>query len=42
MRLTVYLKAMACNIKRMVRARLVEMEKAAQGLAETVPAVATP
>ena len=41
-RLTVYLKALACNIKRMVRARLVEMEKAAQGLAETVPAVATP
>ena len=41
-RLAVYLKALACNIKRMVRARLVEMEKAAQGLAETVPAVATP
>ena len=41
-RLAVYLKALACNIKRMVRVRLVEMEKAAQGLAETVPAVATP
>ena len=41
-RLAVYLKVLACNIKRMVRARLVEMEKAAQGLAETVPAVATP
>ena len=38
-RLAVYLKALACNIKRMVRARLVEM--AAQGLAETIPAVAT-
>ena len=35
-------QTLACNIKRMVRARLVEMEKAAQGLAETVPAVATP
>ncbi len=41
-RLAVYLKALACNIKRMVRARLVEMAKAAQRLAETVPAVATP
>ena len=41
-RLAVYLKALACNIKRMVRVRLVEMEKAAQGLAETIPAVATP
>ena len=41
-RLAVYLKALACNIKRMVRARLVEMEKAAQGLAGTAPAVATP
>ena len=41
-RLAVYLKALACNIKRMVRARLVEMEKTAQGLTETVPAVATP
>ena len=41
-RLAVYLKALACNIKRMVRARLVEMEKTAQGLAVTVPVVATP
>ena len=30
MRLAVYLKALACNFKRMVHARLVEMENTAQ------------
>ena len=41
MRLVVYLKALACNFKRMVHARLVEMEKTRpQPEAGTVPAVA--
>ena len=39
-RLAVYLKALACNFKRMVHARLVEMENTAQPEAGTVPAVA--
>ena len=39
-RLAVYLKALACNFKRMVHARLVEMENTAQPEARTVPAVA--
>ena len=39
-RLAVYLKALACNFKRMVHARLVEMENAAQRTAGTLPAVA--
>ena len=40
MRLAVYLKALACNFKRMVHARLVEMENTAQRAVGTVPAVA--
>ena len=36
-RLTVYLKALACNFKRMVHARLVEMEDTAQRAVGTVP-----
>ena len=40
MRLAVYLKALACNFKRMVHARLVEIENAAQRTAGTLPAVA--
>ena len=39
-RLAVYLKALACNFKRMVHARLVEMENTAQRAVGTVPAVA--
>ena len=39
-RLGVYLKALACNFKRMVHARLVEMENTAQRAVGTVPAVA--
>ena len=39
-RLAVYLKALACNFKRMVHARLVEMENTAQRAGGTVPAVA--
>ena len=39
-RLAVYLKALACNFKRMVHARLVEMEDTAQRAVGTVPAVA--
>ena len=39
-RLAVYLKALACNFKRMVHARLVEMENAAQRASGTVSAVA--
>ena len=39
-RLAVYLKALACNFKRMVHARLVEMENTAQREVGTVPAVA--
>ena len=39
-RLAVYLKALACNFKRMVHARLVEMENTAQRAVRTVPAVA--
>ena len=38
-RLAVYLKALACNFKRMVHARLVEMENTAQRAVGTVPAV---
>ena len=40
MRLAVYLKALACNFKRMVHARLVEMDNTAQRAVGTVPAVA--
>ena len=36
-RLAVYLKALACNFKRMVHARLVEMENTAQRAVGTVP-----
>ena len=39
-RLAVYLKALACNFKRMVHARLVEMDNTAQRAVGTVPAVA--
>ena len=39
-RLAVYLKTLACNFKRMVHARLVEMENTAQRAVGTVPAVA--
>ena len=39
-RLAVYLKALACNFKRMVHARLVEMENTAQRAVGTIPAVA--
>ena len=39
-RLAVYLKALACNFKRMVHARLVEMENTAQWVVGTVPAIA--
>ena len=39
-RLAVYLKALACNFKRMVHARLVEIENTAQRAVGTVPAVA--
>ena len=39
-RLAVYLKALACNFKRMVHARLVEMENTAHRAVGTVPAVA--
>ena len=39
-RLAVYLKALACNFKRMVHARLVEMENTAQRSVGTVPTVA--
>ena len=37
-RLAVYLNALACNFKRMVHARLVEMENTAQRAVGTVPA----
>ena len=39
-RLAVYLKALACNFKRKVHARLVEMDNTAQRAVGTVPAVA--
>ena len=39
-RLAVYLKTLACNFKRMVHARLVEMENTAHRAVGTVPAVA--
>ena len=39
-RFAVYLKALACNFKRMVHARLVEMDNTAQRAVGTVPAVA--
>ena len=39
-RLAVYLKTLACNFKRMVHARLVEMQNTAQRAVGTVPAVA--